>query len=36
MAVSVDEYVVRFYVSMNEAHLVDALDGTHKFRDVKP
>ena len=36
VAVSVDQNVVRFNISVDEAHFVDALNGTDQFRYVKP
>jgi hypothetical protein len=36
VTVSVDQNIVRFNISVDEAHFVDALNGTDQFRYVKP
>ena len=35
MAVSIDQYVVRFDISMNETHIVDAFDGAYQLGQVE-
>lgn len=36
VSVPVDQNVVRFDISVDEAHLVNALHGAHQFGDVEP
>lgn len=35
MAVSVDQYIIRFYVSVNEAHFMDALHSARELGQIE-